>query len=75
MEMAKHVKELQIFWKENFENKIMIDYSYMRPQKAEDLMMRYKDISHYSGNLSVEMYDNAVALPTSERAWGSGTRK
>lgn len=63
MEMAKHVKELQIFWKENFENKIMIDYSYMRPKKAEDLMMRYKDISHYSGNLSVEIYDDAVALP------------
>lgn len=35
----------------------------MRPKKAEDLMMRYKDVSHYLGNLSVEIYDNAVALP------------
>lgn len=43
--------------------KIMIDYNYMRPKKAEDLMMRYKDVSHYLGNLSVEIYDNAVALP------------
>ena len=41
----------------------MINYSYMRPKKAEDLMMRYKDVSHYSGDLSVEIYDNAVALP------------
>lgn len=38
----------------------MIDYNYMRPKKAEDLMMRYKDVSHYLGNLSVNPYIYAI---------------